>query len=150
VSGLLDGWRFTANQLVLATSLLRPTTIIFIFQLNTCGYTPYVTTFLTRGWVCNLQLLLGLASAVIHKCESRETHDHILLSQFRDSPNMEGQVPVFISPRNRVALLQPQALRGSIVALSQYKLCSECAWCRNVMSSVSRVLKGVKLKKLHC
>jgi hypothetical protein len=25
-----------------------------------------------------------------------------VLSQFRDSPNLEGQVPVFISPRNRV------------------------------------------------
>jgi hypothetical protein len=27
-----------------------------------------------------------------------------------DSPNLEGQVPVFISPRNRVAQLYPQAL----------------------------------------
>jgi hypothetical protein len=35
---------------------------------------------------------------------------HILLSQSRDSPNLEGQVPVFISPRNRVAQLYPQAL----------------------------------------
>jgi hypothetical protein len=37
--------------------------------------------------------------------ESRGTHDHILLSQIRDSPNVEDQVPVFISPRNRVAQL---------------------------------------------
>jgi hypothetical protein len=28
------------------------------FQLNTCGYSPYVTSSLTRGWVCRLQLLL--------------------------------------------------------------------------------------------
>jgi hypothetical protein len=34
--------RFTANQFVLATSPLRPTTRIFIFQLNICGYSPYV------------------------------------------------------------------------------------------------------------
>jgi hypothetical protein len=34
--------------------------------------------------------------------------DHILLSQIRDSPNLEGQVPVFISPRNRVAQLYPR------------------------------------------
>jgi hypothetical protein len=31
----------------------------FIFQLNTCGYSPYVTCSLTRGWVCRLQLLLS-------------------------------------------------------------------------------------------
>jgi hypothetical protein len=83
------------------------------FQLNTCGCSPYVTSSLTRGLVCRLQLLLGLASAVILRSESRGIHDHILLSQIRDSPNLEGQVPVFISPRNRVAQLYPQAL-GSL------------------------------------
>jgi hypothetical protein len=75
------------------------------FQLNTCGYSPYVTTSLTRGWVCRLQLLLVLATVIILKSESRETHDHILLSQIRDSPSLEGQVTVFISSRNRVARL---------------------------------------------
>jgi hypothetical protein len=55
------------------------------------------------GWFCYLQLLLVLASAVILGPKSRGTHDHILLSQIRDSPNLEGQVLVFISPRNRVA-----------------------------------------------
>jgi hypothetical protein len=35
------------------------------------------------------------------------THDRILLSQIQDSPNLEGQVPVFISPRNRVTRLYP-------------------------------------------
>jgi hypothetical protein len=34
-SKLLYDWRFTANQFVLVTSPLRPTTSIFIFQLNT-------------------------------------------------------------------------------------------------------------------
>jgi hypothetical protein len=47
--------------------------------------------------------------------ESRGTYDHILLSQIRDSPNQEDQVPVFISPRNRVAQLHPQAL-GSFLS----------------------------------
>jgi hypothetical protein len=41
-SELLYDWRFTANQVVLATSPLRPTTRIFIFQLNICSYSPYV------------------------------------------------------------------------------------------------------------
>jgi hypothetical protein len=69
------------------------------FQLNTCGHRPYVTSFPTRRWICLLQLLLVLASAVILRSESRGTHDHILLSQTRDSPNLEGQVPVLMCPR---------------------------------------------------
>jgi hypothetical protein len=48
--------------------------------------------------------------------ESRGTHDHILLSRIRNCPNLEGQVPVFISPRNRVAQLYPQALGSLFVA----------------------------------
>jgi hypothetical protein len=66
--------------------------------------------------VCCLQLLLALVSAAILRSESRGTLDHILLSQIRDSPNLEGQVPVFISPRNRVARLCPQALGSLFVA----------------------------------
>jgi hypothetical protein len=58
---------------------------------------------LMRGWVSRLQLLLALASVVILRSESRGTHDHVLLSRIRDSSNLEGQVPLFISPRNRVA-----------------------------------------------
>jgi hypothetical protein len=59
-SELLYNWRFTANQFILATSPSRLTTSNFIFQLNTCGYSPYVTSSLMRGWVCRLQLLLVL------------------------------------------------------------------------------------------
>jgi hypothetical protein len=36
----------------MATSPLRLTTSNFIFQLNTCGHSPYVTFSLTRGRVC--------------------------------------------------------------------------------------------------
>jgi hypothetical protein len=54
----------------LAIRPLRPTTRIFIFQRNTNIYSPYVTSSLTRGWVCPLQLLLGLASAVILRSQS--------------------------------------------------------------------------------
>jgi hypothetical protein len=62
-----------------------------------------------RGWLWRLQLLLALASAVILGSES-------LLSQIRDSPNLEGQVPVYIPPRNRTAQLYPQALHSLFVA----------------------------------
>jgi hypothetical protein len=55
-------------------------------------------------------MLLALASAVTLRSESRGIHDHILLSYIRDFPNVEGQVSVFISPRNRVARLYTQVL----------------------------------------
>jgi hypothetical protein len=62
-------------------------------------------------------LLLALASAVIFGSESRGTRDHILLFQIRHSPNLEGQVSIFIYPRNRVAQLYSQAL-GSLFVVS--------------------------------
>jgi hypothetical protein len=106
---LFYDWRFTANQFVLVPSPLRLTARIFFFQLNTCGHSPYITSSLTRGWVCRLQLLLALASALILRSESRRTHNHILLSQIRDSQKAGAQVILFISPRNRVAQLYPSA-----------------------------------------
>jgi hypothetical protein len=115
-SELLYDWPLTANQFVLATSSLRITTSNFIFQLNTCYYNPYVTSFLTRGWVCRLQLLPVLTSAIILRPESHGTHNHILLSQIRDCFNLEGPIPVFLSPKNRVARLYPQTLGYCFVA----------------------------------
>jgi hypothetical protein len=54
--------------------------------------------------------------SVVYNCcwpspahSSSGTHDHILLSHIGDSPNLEGHVPVFISPRNRVVRLYLQA-----------------------------------------
>jgi hypothetical protein len=116
MSESLYDFRFTANRFVTATSPLRPRTSNFIFQLNSCGYSPYVTSSLTRGWVCRLQLLLVLTSAIILRSESRVAHDQILLPHIRDCSNLEGQVPVFISPRNRVARLYPQVLGSLFVA----------------------------------
>jgi hypothetical protein len=62
------------------------------------------------------ELQSALMLTVILQSESRRTHDYILLSQIRDSPNLEGQVPVFISHRNRVAQLYPQALGSLFIA----------------------------------
>jgi hypothetical protein len=47
--------------------------LLFNSSLNTCGYNPYVTSSLMRGWVSHLQLPLGLASAVNLGSESRGT-----------------------------------------------------------------------------
>jgi hypothetical protein len=104
---LLYDWQFAANQFVLARSPLKLTISNFIFQLNTCGCSPCVTSSLTRGWVCRLQLLLVLTSAVILRSESQRTNDHILLSQIRDSPNLEGQVPVFMSQGTGCSVILP-------------------------------------------
>jgi hypothetical protein len=54
-----------------------------VWQLRVCWFgAPSVT----RGWVCRLELLPALASAVIFGSESHRTRDHILLSQIRDFP----------------------------------------------------------------
>jgi hypothetical protein len=55
-----------------------------------------------RGWVCRLQLLLVLASAVILRSESQGTDAHILLSQIRDSPRPGGPGPCFYIPQEQV------------------------------------------------
>jgi hypothetical protein len=66
--------------------------------MKTWGCSPYVTSSLTRGWVCHLQLLLVLASSVILRFESRGTH-YILLPQIRESPKPEGPGPrIYIPP----------------------------------------------------
>jgi hypothetical protein len=78
----------------------------FFSQMNTCGHSPYITSFLTRGWVCHIQLLRGFARAFILGSESRGTRDHILLSQIRDysfvaSPTRRTTVEVFDSASMR-------------------------------------------------
>jgi hypothetical protein len=77
----------------------------------------FVASSLTRGRVCNLlsncfcalpeQSLLGRSPSELTT---------IFYCLFWDSPNLEGQVPVFISPRNRVAQLYPWALGSLFVA----------------------------------
>jgi hypothetical protein len=52
-----------------------------------------------------------------------------------DSPNLEGQVPKFICPRNRVAQVYPQAL-GSLLIASYYS--RSCEW--NIGPSPARLL----------
>jgi hypothetical protein len=85
-----------------------------VFLLNTCCHSPS----LKRGWVCLLHLLLALASTFILRSDSRGTRNHILLSQIRDSPNLEGQVPLFIYPRNKAAQLSPRTLGSLSVAFN--------------------------------
>jgi hypothetical protein len=94
---LLYYLRFTANQFISAPSPLT---------LKTSIYFP--TEHLRLYSLCNIlsdermdlsfTIAAGLASAVILESESRETRDHILLSQNWDSPNLEGQSPSLYPP----------------------------------------------------
>jgi hypothetical protein len=62
-------------------------------QLQVCYF---VASSLTRRRVCNLMLMLVLASAV-----PRDSRPYFLLSQFWRLPNLEGQVPILISPQEQ-------------------------------------------------
>jgi hypothetical protein len=107
----LYDWWFTAPR------PLRLTTSNFIFQLNICGYSPYVTSSLTIGWVCRLQLLLALARAVILGSESCEDHEHILLSQIQEPPpNWRARSPYLYAPGTGWPGYTPQALGSLFVA----------------------------------
>jgi hypothetical protein len=44
----------TANQFILEPNPLRLTTRDLFFQLNPCSNSPYVTSSLTRRWICLL------------------------------------------------------------------------------------------------
>jgi hypothetical protein len=96
---------------------------------------------LTRERFCRLQLLLVLASVVILGSEFHGTRDHILLSHIQGSPNLGGQVPVFIYPRTRVAQLYPQALgsvsTASVKSKSKSKLCYDRRFSRPVCLGIN-------------
>jgi hypothetical protein len=76
--------------------------ILFI-QLRVCYF---VASSLTRRQVCNLLLLLGLASAVPLWSESRWTQDHISMSQF-----LRLTQPGGLGPRTYV----PQEQSGPVI-----------------------------------
>jgi hypothetical protein len=85
------------------------------FPLRVCSF---VAPSLTRGRFCNLlynclcalpeQSLLGRSPTELMT---------IFYCLFLDFPNLEGQVPVFISPSNSVAQICPRAL-GSLFVVS--------------------------------
>jgi hypothetical protein len=80
---------------------------ILFRQLRVCYF---VAPSLTRGRVCNLLLLLVLASAVQLESESLGTQDHILLSQFLRLPQPGGSGPLFyIPPEQGVPDIPPGA-----------------------------------------
>jgi hypothetical protein len=87
-----------------------------LLLLDNCGGLLMGAFCLTRERVCRLQLLLVLVSVIIIGSESRGTRNHILLSQIRDSTNLEAQVSLFTSPKNRIAQLYSHTLGSIFVA----------------------------------
>jgi hypothetical protein len=87
-----------------------------LFSTEHCSYSPYVTSSLTRRWVCRLQLLLVLARAAIPGSESSRTHGpYFNVSDSRIS-QPGGSGPRIYTPRNRMARLQPQVLSSIFTA----------------------------------
>jgi hypothetical protein len=79
--------------------------ITLLLLLYSCGFCQCAAPSLTTWCVHSVQLQLALARAVILLPESSRARDLILLTQIWDSPNLRGQDPLFICPRNRVAPL---------------------------------------------
>jgi hypothetical protein len=77
---------------------------IFFRQLQVCNF---VAPSLTRGQALPEQSFLGRSPSELWA---------LFYCLIWDSPNLEGQVPIFIYPRNRVAQLYPRALGTLYVA----------------------------------
>jgi hypothetical protein len=93
---LFYNWQFTTKQFVLAQAPWdSPPDFFFFLQLNTCGRSPYVTSTLTRGWVCllwigfnfvkctyrtySMLLKILLVHYIQILCQSRLCRDHSYL-----------------------------------------------------------------------
>jgi hypothetical protein len=66
---------------------------------------PRPNSSLTRGWVCRLQLLLGLASTVIFRSQSRGTHDHSYCLRFETSATWRPRSPSIYIPQEHSGLV---------------------------------------------
>jgi hypothetical protein len=84
------------------------------FSLDGCGF---VAPSLTRGRVSvtYFTIVSGPCQSSHSWSESRRV-TAIFYCLICDSPKLEGQVPVFISPRNRVTQLYPRTLGSLFVA----------------------------------
>jgi hypothetical protein len=99
--------RSVGQSALLSGHHLGPVTIFFFLeivfrqlQVCYCGVPS-----LSRGRAYNLQLLLDLASAVFLGSQFRRTHGLFFLPHIWGSLHLEGQVPLFVSPRNKLTKL---------------------------------------------
>jgi hypothetical protein len=85
----------------------------YYWQLPVCRWGALS---LTRELVCSLQLLLVSPAQSFLGPSAAGLVTIFYCLRFETPPNLEGQVPVFISPRNRVLQLYPQTLGLFFVA----------------------------------
>jgi hypothetical protein len=103
-------WRFTSSHFVLTPSLLWFTTSIFFNRTFAVIVLMWHPLWREDG-------------PVVYNCcwpspvQSFSGPSPVFCSQIRDSPNLEGQVPVFISPRNRVPISSPPTTHRVTVEL---------------------------------
>jgi hypothetical protein len=107
-------WPTVSQPVLVSSTNLGPKTG-FLLLSDSSGFVDVRLPYKRMGLLFGIAA--GLASAVIIGSESHRTHDNILLFQIQDSTNLEGQVPIFISPRKKVAQLHPHAL-GSLFVTS--------------------------------
>jgi hypothetical protein len=95
-----------------------------LFQLNTLFHSPCVTSSLTRGWVCSLQLLLALSSAVILGSDAYRLMTIFYCLKFEIPPTWRARFlylyppgtgwPSY-TPRHRVPFSSPPTTRRAMV-----------------------------------
>jgi hypothetical protein len=83
------------------------------FQANSCFHSPYVTLSLPRGWV---SFTIAAGPRPRSHSQVRVSWDSWPYFTVSDSRLLQTGGPVFISLRNRVAQLYPQALGSLLVA----------------------------------
>jgi hypothetical protein len=116
--------RRSVGQSVFLSSTHLGLTTRFLLLSDSCGFVDVGRSLWREKW-----------SAVYNCCWSSPAQSFLGPSpaglviifyyfKFETPPNLEGQVPVFISPRNRVAQLYPQALGSLFLDIWGYPISS--------------------------
>jgi hypothetical protein len=108
---------------------------------------PYVT----RGWVCSFKCCWASSAQSFSGLSPTGIMTMFLLSQIWDSPNLEGQVPIFISPRNKGAQLYPPPPHPGIGFLNGVQFSSVYfeaggqSWCWTLVWAHEQILPSLLL-----
>jgi hypothetical protein len=83
----------------------------FIFQLHTCGCSPYAKTPLTRGWVCRFTIAAGSRQRI-----PRDSWSHFTVSHSR-LPQLGGPGPRIYIPQEQGGPVIPPSIGFSFCRL---------------------------------
>jgi hypothetical protein len=122
-SKLSYDWLPVGQSVLVSDLRLGPATNFSFTFLEIFWHLPffqYGVPSLTRGWVCNLWLLLVFTSALCLGSEYRGTRDHALLSQLWDSPHYGGADSCICYPRNSVAQFNLNLINLHVIIWHMY------------------------------